>query len=227
MHMRRNYTIIMAGLNIGKNLRKYILTGLAVLFPLFITVYTIIFVFKLGNRFAGRYINAVLLENYGFVIPGLGLIFILLFLIIIGFVSSHFIGRRILPFFEKIFMKIPLVANLYPPAKQLSDFLFRMGKEKEFKKVVLVPYPVHDSYSMGFITNEGLSVSDQEKSDEIASVLVPLAPAPFSGVLLFLPKKKIKILDIPIDDAIKLIVSGGVVLPSKRKFKLVQLDIKD
>lgn len=217
----------MADLNIGRKLRKYILTGLAVLFPLFITVYIIIFVFKLGNRFAGRYINAFLSENYGFAIPGLGLIFILLFLIVIGFVSSNFIGRRILPFFEKIFMKIPLVANLYPSAKQLSDFLFRMDKKKEFKKVVLVPYPVHGSYSMGFITNEGLSVSDKENNEEIVSVLVPLAPAPFSGVLLFLPKKKIKILDIPIDDAIKLIVSGGVVLPSKRKFNLAQLDVKE
>jgi uncharacterized membrane protein len=219
--------IIMADLNIGKKIRKYILTGLAVLFPLFITVYIIVFVFRMGNRFAGRYINAFLLEQYGFALPGLGLVFILLLLIVIGFVSSHFIGRRILPFFEKIFMRIPLVANLYPSAKQLSDFLFRMDKKREFKKVVLVPYPVHDSYSMGFITNEGLSVSDKESNEEIVSVLVPLAPAPFSGVLLFLPKKKIKILDIPIDDAIKLIVSGGVVLPSKRKFNLAQLESKE
>jgi uncharacterized membrane protein len=102
-----------------------------------------------------------------------------------------------------------------------------MDKKKEFKKVVLVPYPVHDSYSMGFITNEGLSVSDKNSNEEIVSVLVPLAPAPFSGVLLFLSKKKIKILDIPIDDAVKLIVSGGVVMPSKRKFNLAQLEAKE
>ncbi len=208
----------MKGLNIGKRIRRYILTGMAALFPLFVTIYIIVFVFRMGNRLAGKYINAFLMENYGFAVPGLGLIFILLLLIAIGFVSSHFIGRRILPFLEKIFMKIPLVANLYPSAKQLSDFLFRMDKEKEFKKVVLVPYPVYGSYSMGFVTNERLPVSDKEKEQEIVSVLVPLAPAPFSGVLLFMPKSKLRILEIPIDEAVKMIVSGGVVLPSKQSF---------
>ncbi len=212
------------GMKLARRARKYILTGLAVLFPLFITVYIIVFVFRLGDRFVGNYINGFLMRNYSFTVPGLGLIVIILLLLIIGVISSNFIGKKFLPFLERVLLKIPVVANLYPSAKQLSDFLFRMDRKKEFKKVVLVPYPVHDSYSMGFITNEGISVAADKNNENLVSVLVPLAPAPFSGVLLFLPRKKIKILDMQVEDAVKLIVSGGVLLPSRKKFKLAELE---
>lgn len=202
------------------SLRRYFFSGLAVIFPLFITIYIIIVVFRFGDKLAGAPINSFLESNYGYRIPGLGLLILLLFIIAAGIFSSHFLGKKILPFFERMLMRIPFIASLYPSAKQLSDFLFKADKRKEFKKVVLVPYPVKGSYSIGFITNEGLRVVSENGAEQLVTVLVPLAPAPFSGVLLFLPKKEIKLLDISIDEAIKLIVSGGVVAPSTQEIGL-------
>jgi len=200
--------------NILSALRRYFFSGLAVIFPLFITIYIIVVIFHFGDRLAGAPINSFLESNYGYRIPGLGLLILLLLIIAAGIFSSHFLGKKILPFFERMFMKIPFVASLYPSAKQLSDFLFKADKRKQFKKVVLVPYPVKSSYSIGFVTNEALKIIEEDNKEKLITVLVPLAPAPFSGVLLFLPKEDIKLLDISIDEAIKLIVSGGVVGPS-------------
>jgi uncharacterized membrane protein len=200
----------------GGLIRRYFIAGIATILPLFITVYVIVLVIRFAYDIAGKYINAYLLDAFGFDIPGLGLLILILSILSIGFLSSHFIGRRLFPIFEKIITKIPFVAGIYPSAKQLSDFLFEEEGKKKFKKVVLVPYPTNDSYSLGFITNEETEILKGESGKELVTVLVPLAPAPFSGVLLFLPKEKIRVLNISVDNAIKLIVSGGVVMPEKK-----------
>lgn len=197
----------------GVSLKRYLFAGLAAVVPLFITFYFILIIFRLTNRFAGRYVNDLLMENYGFYIPGLGLIFVVLITIAIGAFVSNFLGHRIFSFFDRILHKMPLVANIYPSAKKLSDFLFREEQQKKFRKVVLVEYPAPGSYSIGFLTNEGLREFNEKTGDELVTVLVPLSPMPYSGLLLILPKEKLLEVDMKINDAIKLVLSGGVVVP--------------
>lgn len=194
-----------------KTARKYLLTGIGVLFPLFVSSYVIYLMFGLSERFAGRFINAYLKENYGFIIPGLGFFIILAVLIAAGLIATHLIGRKPFHFFERILMKLPLVGTLYPSAKQLSAFLFKGRQHKEFKKVVLVEFPYKGAYSIGFITNQELGVINKAAKQELINIFMPLAPAPFSGFLLLLPREKIISLDISFETAIKYIVSGGVV----------------
>lgn len=194
-------------------LKNYFLTGIATLFPLFITIYVVFLLFQVTNKYAGQYVNNLLLDSYGYSIPGLGLIVTLVVIIIIGFISSNFIGRKLFPIFEKILFKIPFISEIYPSAKQLSDFLFSSNKKSKFKKVVMVEYPTKGSYSIGFITNEELSGLSSISEDNLISVLVPLAPAPFSGILLLLPKDKVKVIDMSVNNAVKFIVSGGVINP--------------
>jgi uncharacterized membrane protein len=201
---------------LSDSIRRYFLAGVATVFPLFITVYIIVIIFRFFDRLAGRYINSFLLEQYGFVIPGLGFVITLASVVIIGLISTHFIGRKVVPFFENLFLKIPFVASIYPSAKQLSQFLFQEEKQKRFKKVVLIQYPYEGSHSIGFITNEHIPEFDKKADSALVNVFVPLAPAPFSGVILLVPRNKIKVLDISIDKAIKFIVSGGVVAPSQK-----------
>jgi uncharacterized membrane protein len=196
-------------------LRRYFFAGIATLLPVVVTVYIILVVFRFTDKFAGKYINEYLLNNYGYSIPGLGLIATILFFVIIGLISSHFIGRTVIPFFERVFIKIPVVANIYPSVKRLSDFLFGSGKKHKFKKVVLVPYPSPKSYSLGFVTNEELGNLEGRIDNELVAVFVPIAPTPFSGFLLFVPKQEIKFLNISVDLAIRCIVSGGVIPPTK------------
>jgi len=206
--------------SLWQSARKNLIAGLAVTFPLFVTIYIIVAAVRLGDRFVGTHINEYLVSNYDIYLPGLGLLLLLIGLAVVGFFSSNFIGRWIPPFIERVLMRIPVMANLYPSAKQLSDFLFSREKRGKFQKVVLVPYPHLDSYSIGFITNEGLSVSEKGNQEELVSVLVPLAPAPFSGILLFIDREKIKVLDISVEEAVKMIVSGGVVPPKRKNFRL-------
>lgn len=197
-----------------QSIRRYFFAGIATIFPLFITSYIIIVILQFTNRFVGKYINSFILENYNLTIPGLGFFITILAIVIIGFLSSILIGRKLLPLFEKLLSKIPFVTSIYPSAKQLSNFLFREAKKEQFKKVVLVPYPYQDSYSIGFITNEGLDELNQKVGQELVTIFVPLAPVPFSGFILLVPKEKIKTLDITVDQAIRFIVSGGVIAPA-------------
>lgn len=200
-------------INWWTSLKRYLWTGVAIIFPLYITVYLIIIIFQFIDGVAGRYINSFLDNQFGYTIPGLGFLVTFLAVLAVGFFSRNFLGKWFFSRFEGVLRRVPLVANIYAPAKQLSDFLFIGGKKEKFKKVVLVEFPVKDSYSLGFITNEHLKdfeVPDQE--DTNVCVFVPLAPAPFSGLILIVPKTKIRELDVSVDRAIKFVVSGGVVL---------------
>jgi uncharacterized membrane protein len=200
---------------IFEKIRKYFFTGIATLLPLVLTVYVFMLVFDFSNRLAGKYINIFLYEQYGFSIPGLGLVFLLLFIIAIGFLANLLIGKKTYKFFENVLVKVPFINTVYRPAKELTNFLFDAETKEKFKKVVLVEYPHKENYCIGFVTSEGFEELNSKAEKELISVLVPLAPAPFSGILLYLAEEKVKTLDITIDQAIKLIVSGGVVLPTK------------
>jgi uncharacterized membrane protein len=194
-------------------LKKYFFAGIAALLPIVITIYIITVIYQFTNRFLGNYINAFIFENYNLTIPGLGFFITILLIIIFGFISTIFIGRKLWPLFEHIFSKIPFVTTIYPPAKQLSNYLFKRANKKEFKKVAIVPSLFKGSYSIGFITNEGLGEFDSKTDQELVSIFVPFAPVPFTGIIILVPKKKIKMLDISVDQAIKFIVSGGVIAP--------------
>jgi uncharacterized membrane protein len=200
-----------------EKLRRYCITGIATLLPLVITIYIIIAILRLSNQIAGKYINAFLLEKLGYEIPGLGFIFLIFIVVIVGFLVNIFLVKKVFQFFENIFAKIPFISNVYPSAKKLTNFLFDSGIKKKFKKVVLVEYPHKENYCIGFVTSKGFEELHDKTEKELISVLVPLAPAPFSGLLMYIPEEKVKALDITIDQAIKLIVSGGVVLPTKNE----------
>ncbi|MFA6636371.1 MAG: DUF502 domain-containing protein [Candidatus Omnitrophota bacterium] len=206
------------GRTFGVQLRKYLFSGLAAILPLFITVYIVVLIFEISNRFAGRYINAFLMDRYGFSVPGLGLLLLLIFVIAVGVFVRNFIGNKIFSLAEKFFYRVPIVANIYPSAKKLSDFLFEDEKQK-FRKVVLVEYPAPGSYSIGFITNEGIEEFNRKTKSELVTVLVPLSPMPYSGLLLILPKEKLIEVDMTVNQAVKLVLSGGVVFPELEQEK--------
>ena len=193
-----------------RQLRKYFFSGIATIFPVFITLYTFILVFRFMDNMVGKYLNIYFLDNYGYTIPGLGFIISIAMIVCAGFLANHFFGKKVFPFFERLFMKIPFVEHIYPPAKQLSNFLFNEDQHHRFKHVVLVQFPEPRTYAMGFMTNEMLLPLNQKAGEDLVIVLVPTPPSPFSGMLLCVPREKVRILDISIEQAIKFIVSGGI-----------------
>ncbi len=193
-------------------LKRTFWAGIATLFPLFITVYLVIVLFKFADNFIGDNIQVFLMQQYNIKIPGLGVILLVLIILAAGLLSRFFLGRWITTLIDRLFKKIPLIANIYPSAKQLSDFLFeeKKGKDK-FRKAVLVEFPAKDLWSVGFITNEELASFQNALSEETVCVFIPLAPAPFSGFVCWVAKNKVKELNMSVDRAVKFILSGGVV----------------
>lgn len=192
--------------------KRHFLTGIATIFPLFITIYIIVAIIRFTDGVVGNSMNEVLDNQYGFKIPGLGIIIMLLIIFGAGFMYNHFFGRKLFSSFSRVFNKIPVVSNIYPSAKQLSDFMFKADKKENFQKVVLVQFPENGTYSIGFITNKKIDVLTKGTDQELTSVFIPLAPVPFSGHILLVPRERFREINISIDEAIKFVVSGGVVI---------------
>ena len=195
-----------------KNIKKYFITGILVLFPLLITIFILINVFNFTDRILGKYINTYLKNILGFYIPGLGIILCIIILFFVGFLTTHFIGRRLYLLLDKALRRFPLIRLIYPSAKQIIEFLFAQ-KSYAFKKVVLVEYPRKGIWSIGFTTNEGFQEAKEKSNHDLLNVFIPSSPGPLTGFLVLIPRQEVVFLDIATEDAIRLLVSGGVLNP--------------
>ncbi|MFA6079778.1 MAG: DUF502 domain-containing protein [Candidatus Omnitrophota bacterium] len=195
-----------------RNLRKYFFTGLLVALPTFITVYLLYVIFQFIDGIWGKLINFYLKKHLGFAIPGLGFILGVLTILAIGFVATNFFGKKLLHLLERWFLKFPFIRQIYMPAKQIIDSFFSKDKPS-FKKVVMVEYPSKGIWSIGFITNDGFKEAQEKAGEELVHVFIATTPSPFTGFLILVPKKDVKILDMPVEQGIKLIVSGGILKP--------------
>jgi uncharacterized membrane protein len=193
-----------------KSLKQYFITGLIVIIPVFLTVYVLVFIFQFFDGILGRFINNYIKQKLGFFIPGLGLILSLCIVFLVGFMAKRIFGKeKIFLNFEKWFSELPVIKNIYPAFKQLVLFVLAQ-KEFGFKKVVLVEYPSKGIWSVGFLTNEPFQKINNEFKREMVPVFVPSSPGPLTGYVLFVPKEELKFPDISVSDALKIIISGGV-----------------
>lgn len=193
-------------------IRRYFLTGLLVILPAFITVYLLYIIIAFIDNIWGKVLNFYLKKYLGFPIPGLGFILGILTIILVGFIATNLFGKRIFQIFEHWFLKFPGIRQIYTPAKQIVDSFF--SKEKPaFKKVVLVEYPSKDIWSIGFITNESFKEAEEKTGEELVHVFIATTPSPFTGFLILVPRKNLKVLDMPVEQGVKLIVSGGILKP--------------
>lgn len=193
-------------------IKRYFGTGLLITLPVLFTVYILWIVFRFIDGIWGKFINYYLKKHLGFSIPGLGFILGIATVIIVGFIATNFFGKKIFKAIENWFLKLPLIRQIYPTAKQIVDS-FISKESPAFKKVVLVEYPSKGIWSVGFLTNDGFKEAEEKSGRELVHVLIGTTPTPLSGFLILVPKDEIKILDISIEEGIKLVVSGGIVKP--------------
>ena len=194
-------------------LRRYILTGVLVWVPLAVTI----FVFQLIIGYADGLL--LLLPDawqpkalLGFNLPGLGVIVVLLILFLTGFLASNYLGRILLGLGNEFLEHIPVVRSVYSAVKQISDTMFT-NKGKSFRKVVMIRYPQKDTWSLAFQTSESLGEVNTKMPGHMVSVFVPTTPNPTSGFLLMVPQKDMIELEMSVDDALKMIISLGVIVP--------------
>ena len=198
----RNLKQPTVAVRIGQALRRYLVGGLAALFPVAVTFWILQWLFNTADQALGRY--------FGFQFPGVGLVTTLLLVLAVGFFVIHLFGRAVFRILESWFYRLPVVRKVYPPVKQPSEFLFGgQDGQKRFRRAVLVEYPRKGSYSIGFVTNE--VELPQVRSGTMLTVLIPQPPSPVTGPIIFLPKDDVWDLGVSVEDAVKIIVSGGIV----------------
>lgn len=196
-------------------LRTYFFTGLAIWLPVIVTVYLLRLFFLLADSILGHSANVLLQRWYGRSFPGLGLLLALLLLPLTGYVASQFFARRFVEALERWFGNLPIVRYIYPPAKQMADLIFTEEQRVAFRRVVLVPYPSHGLYSLGFVTNEVLPALDAAVNNHLVAVLVPSTPSPLTGYTVFVPASEVVAVDVSVEEGMALIISAGVVGPGK------------
>lgn len=194
-------------------MRKYFITGLLILVPLAITLWVL-------NLIVGTMDKSLLLlpmswrpeALFGFAIPGLGTILTLLIIFLTGLATRNFIGNRVVALWEAVLKRIPVFNTIYSSVKQVSDTLFS-SSGNAFRKALLVQYPRQGSWTIAFMTGvPGGDVRNHLVGDYV-SVYVPTTPNPTSGFFLMVPRADTIELDMNVDEALKYIVSMGVVTP--------------
>lgn len=199
-------------------MRKYFLTGLFVLLPLVLTLYLLVLGFNFIDGILGNFIADI----FGRPIPGVGLVVTLLLIMATGVFATNVLGRRLIHFGEKVFLRIPIANSIYQSIKQIIEALsFSNSVEKTaaFREVVMVEYPRDGIYSIGFVTSETQKEAESIIGEPCLSVFIPTTPNPTSGFFLIIPVKKCIHMEMSVEDAFKLIISGGVITPEWKSTK--------
>ena len=193
------------------NLRKYFISGLVVFMPIALTVY----LFVVAITFAAKFFNNVFGKlGLDFVDwHGLSIILGIVVIMLIGFISANFFGRKLHNFFERLVLKLPFFKQVYPALKEMTIFLFTRERLASFKQVVLIEYPRKGIYAMGFLTNDSSKEICEKTRKQLCNVFIPSSPGPLTGFTVLVNKKELIYTHISIEDAFKFIVSGGVVNP--------------
>lgn len=196
-------------------LRKWLLAGLLVIVPVAITMAVLRWVIDTLDQ------TLLILPQawhpdrvFGVHIPGFGVLLTLAILLIVGAVASNFIGRKLVHFGDRIVSRIPVVRSIYSSVKQVSDTLFSESGNA-FRTAVLVQWPRADVWTIGFVTGApGGDVTNYLRGEEYVSVYVPTTPNPTGGYFVMLRKSDCIELKMSVDDALKYVVSMGVVAPA-------------
>jgi len=188
-------------------LRRSFLSGVAIIVPVILTI----IVLGALLSFFDEWIQPIFKTIIGTKIPGLGLIFTIVMITLTGALTRNIIGRKLLGYWDKVLLHIPVVKNVYGAIKQVFA-TFSRDDQSSFKKVVLFEYPSEGLWSVGF---ENARSSDKASGQTWVHVFVMTAINPAGGFLVLVPEDKVKNVDIPIESAIKMIVSGGIIIPSE------------
>ena len=197
------------------SIKTYFLTGILVSAPLGITIYLALELI----RFIDRSVTAAIPEKYNpetylpYGIPGFGILFLFVLLILIGMAASGFIGNALIDLMNKIISKMPLVSSVYGALRKIIETIMGGGQAQAFRQAVLVQYPREGLWTIAFITGKVYSGIQKKVKDELISIYVPTTPNPTSVFLIFVPQKDIIPLKIGVDDAWKIIISTGIITP--------------
>jgi uncharacterized membrane protein len=196
-------------------MKKYLITGLLIWIPLVITIWVLKLVVDVLDQSLLLLPVALHTENWlGVHIPGLGAILTIVIVFLTGVFATNFFGAQLVELWHEILHRIPVVNSIYSSVKQISDTLFSSSGQA-FRKALLVQWPQEGMWTIAFLTGTpGGGVSSHLPPDAVA-VYVPTTPNPTGGYFVIIPRKNVIELDMSVDQALKYIISMGVVPPQK------------
>ena len=209
-----------------KRLRRYIVAGILIWVPIGVTIFLLRLLVGILDRslllIPAQYRPE---EMLGFAIPGLGIVLMLLILLVTGVLGANIVGRSTVGLWESLLERIPVVRSVYSAAKNFTEIVFS-DSSQSFKKVLLIEYPRKGLYSLAFQTSSELGEVQGRTGEEVVCTFVPTTPNPTSGFIIIVPRREVTELDMDVDEALKMIISLGVVVPKWRKDQLGQLPLE-
>ena len=195
-------------------LKRYFLTGLLVITPIWGTVLILKTLFVTVDGILGNALAKMVIPDY--YIPGLGILTLVLLIFAIGLLAANIIGGRIVSMWEELLDRVPVVRGIYSTLKSMMDILSFKEREK-YNRVVLIQFPKNGHYCFAFVTGATRGEVKEIIPESLLNVYVPTSPNPTSGYFLLVPEKEVVSVDISVEEAMKLIVSGGLYTPAQSK----------
>lgn len=205
-------------ISVATRLRNNFLTGLIICAPVTITIWLTWTFIRWADSWVKPYIpDRYNPENYiQFAIPGTGLLLALIAITLIGFLGKNLIGRSIVAYGESVLHRMPLVRTVYKSTKQIFETVLK-EQSSSFKKVGLIEFPGPGSWALVFISTDAkgeIAAKLNEDGEEMIAVFMAPTPVPTAGFLIFVPRSKVKLLDMSPEEGIKLLISAGLVTPN-------------
>jgi uncharacterized membrane protein len=198
----------------GGRLRNYFLAGILATAPVSLTIYVAwIFI-----TWVDQAVFALVPPKYNpetylpIQVPGIGLIIALVGITLIGAVTTGLLGRLTRQLMEAVLNRLPIIRSIYGVIKQVTETVLA-NRSEAFRECALIEYPRKGSWSVGFITGSTYSKFNEITGEDMVNVFVPTTPNPTSGFLMFIPRREVHILDMSVEDGLKLVISLGLVLP--------------
>ncbi|MFH1175797.1 MAG: DUF502 domain-containing protein [Acidobacteriota bacterium] len=192
-------------------LRTRMITGALVSLPLVVTIFFARFLFNLLDRWS----YPISTRLVGYPLPGVGAVLAIVLVFVIGLLAHNVLGRRILRLGESVISRVPVLRSVYLGTREVTK-AFSGDRTKNFRRVVLVPFPVENAYVVGFLTAEFEAMTPQGR-ERVGSVFFPTTPNPTTGFYLIYPMRMIHPSDLTVEDAVRLVISGGLLAPDPRR----------
>ena len=204
------------------HVRRHLLRGLMLILPLVVTIWLLGLLFSAINDLVSPPLRWALERGglatedwfHRFAVPFMSVLLTVFFVYGLGWISSNLIGRRLVGWIESYILRVPVVRGIYGSARQLLH-AFRATTQRTFSQVVMMEYPRKGMWAIGFVTNDSPHEIPQVEGGSLATlpVFLPTTPNPTSGWMILVPTRDLLVLDLTVEEAIKLIVSGGIVSP--------------
>lgn len=189
--------------------RRWWVAGILVLLPTALTAWVVWTLFRFFDDILGLQLRAL-----GISVFGLGFVLLNLLLLLLGFVATNFLGKRAFALWDRLMHRVPLINKIYSTLRQIAEVLLGSAESAAFRRVALVEYPAAGTHMIGFVTSTAPSEAGEKLGRKVCHVFVPSAVNPTTGFLLVVTEEKVRYLDMTPEQAMRMIVSAGSVVPT-------------